>query len=64
MKHLILTTLFSIISTVMIAQVSLYDFKVKDIAQIVNIPPSTVGYKIKKIEKILKNRLGDIGYER
>ena len=31
MKHLILTTLFSIISTVMIAQVSLYDFKVKDI---------------------------------
>ena len=64
MKHLILATLFSIISTVMIAQVSLYDFKVKDIAQIVNIPPSTVGYKIKKIEKILKNRLGDIGYER
>ena len=40
------------------------NFKVKDIAQIVNIPPSTVGYKIKKIEKILKNRLGDIGYER
>lgn len=31
MKHLILTTLLSIISTVMIAQVSLYDFKVKDI---------------------------------
>lgn len=31
MKHLILATLFSIISTVMIAQVSLYDFKVKDI---------------------------------
>ena len=40
------------------------NFKVKDIAQIVNIPPSTVGYKIKKIEKILNNRLGDIGYER
>ncbi len=31
MKHLIFATLFSIISTVMMAQVSLYDFKVKDI---------------------------------
>lgn len=35
------------------------DLKVKDIAQIVNMPPSTVGYKIKRIEKLLKIRLGE-----
>ena len=40
------------------------DLKVKDIAQIVNMPPSTVGYKIKKIEKLLKIRLGELKYER
>ena len=33
------------------------DLKVKDIAQVVNMPPSTVGYKIKRVEKILKGRL-------
>ena len=40
------------------------DLKVKDIAQIVNMPPSTVGYKIKRIEKLLKIRLGELKYER
>lgn len=40
------------------------DLKVKDIAKIVNMPASTVGYKIKRIEKLLKIRLGEMKYER
>ena len=40
------------------------ELKVKDIAQIVNLPTSTVGYKIKRIEKLLKLRLEEMKYER
>ncbi|WP_368321720.1 RNA polymerase sigma factor [Mediterraneibacter gnavus] len=40
------------------------DLRVKDIAQIVNLPTSTVGYKIKRIEKLLKLRLEEMKYER